>query len=543
MLFRPFTPTFAALLLLTVAPALADQVTAPARIERVTVFPDQEQVERVIRLDLPAGAHQVIVPNLPPDLDPETVQVRAITGASLGAMVLRTDRLPAIAPEVTPALAEAERQVAERRAERDAAVAAVTRLQDKAQAARDRLAVLGRMGPALARDKAVDDLPRLSDLLGAEAQKVLDEAHAAEAEARAAQTALPPLEQALARAEADLAAARPEDQGRSALDLSVVATGGPAEIVVTTYGDAAGWMPVYDLHLSTDTAGGLIVDRRLAVSQHSTEDWQDVRLTLSTADSLGRSMPYLPPARARRAEDPAPVFAEALDDRVAGAVMIAEEPPVVSAAMARVDFAGMTALYTYPEAVTLRHGQNALYLPLDSQSLPARTFVLAAPQTAASGFVVARVTNTLAEPLLPGPARLFRDGALIGITDLPALATGAETEIGFGALPAFRLSSTRPDRNEGESGLLTTVNTQRETLQLRAENGTGRGWPVELRVGLDYAEQDSVTIQHDMTPPPDATDPAKGKGQYGWTLDMGPGESFELRIDTRMSWPTGKALR
>jgi uncharacterized protein (TIGR02231 family) len=532
------------LFLATVLPAtaLADRVESPMRIDTVTVFPDLAQVDRVVRLDLPAGRHEVIVPNLPAGLDPAMVRVDMRSGGTLRSSSLLTDRIPPATGATDPALTAAKdavTQLERRLAKADADIAAI-RLQS--EAARETIAFLRGLAGGAAEGRPPEALRDLARMVGAESLLALQKAHAAEQAATDAQIARADLEKELESARAALAELTTGTDDRTALMLGVEAAGGPVDIAITTYtSDAAGWAPLYDLHLSTEGEGTLRIDRALQVAQDTGEDWVDVTLTLSTAQDIGRGAPYTLHPRLLRAEKPAPVAA---DTYAEGAVLIAEEPPLVAAAAPySVDFAGLTALYRYPDPVTLRSGAGDLRLPLDSATTPAETYVLAIPRHEDRGFVMARVTNPLPDPLLPGAAVLFRDGALIGMTELATLAPGAEVELGFGNLPGFELRREVPDRSEGGRGVLTKATERSETAILHLRNLTPRDWPVVVRDQVPYSEQEDLEITFTATPPETTRDAKGERGLLEWHQTLAAGADIQIRLDSVIRWPEGLELR
>lgn len=117
---------------------------------------------------------------------------------------------------------------------------------------------------------------------------------------------------------AEASNAAPRHAVRTARTAELTLSGVPAddsELVVEYLTPGARWLPAYELRLGTGMTGGLL-RMRASVAQRTGEDWQGVRLALSTADldrrverpqlrslRIGRSQPPPPPSGWR---DPPP---------------------------------------------------------------------------------------------------------------------------------------------------------------------------------------------------------------------------------------------
>ena len=74
-------------------PALADTYTVTSAPTSVTVYNGFAMVTREVSVEVAAGAHEVILPDLPQWVDTGSLRV-TLSGADLGGTRLRTDALP-----------------------------------------------------------------------------------------------------------------------------------------------------------------------------------------------------------------------------------------------------------------------------------------------------------------------------------------------------------------------------------------------------------------------------------------------------------------
>ncbi len=534
-----------ALLLLSVAPAGAETFTAASRITKVTLYPQGASVERVISVDLPAGSHEIVIPDLPLNTYAESLDVQAPETLAVGAVSLLTDRLPPVETDEVPEVKAAEDRVKELEAALRATDARIAGIRARAGAAQEQIAALRSLTQTDTPPATPEALTALAAAVGEATLAALQTAQAAEAEAAEAEVARADDVEALEEAQAALAALTTGEVDHATLTLAVESTGGAAELRVVSVTDQAGWSPAYDFRLVTEPAAEMTVDRAVLVSQYTGEDWSGVNLTLSTASPFSQNAPspVYPYLRRIYEEQPLMESAKAAGD-YAGEVVIVNEPaPVVAAeASMLVAWQGATVTYSYPKVVTIRDGSDQLRLHLDRIEMEPDVFALAVPMNDDRGYVMAEVTNTGAEPLLPGTARFYRDGALVGGSELDLLAAGDKVELGFGRLDSLIVTREIPNRSEGERGIISTSTEQTEEVTIRVENFTPRAWPLRVRDRVPYSEQEDLEISWTATPAETDRDMDGQRGLLEWKTDIAAGAAFEIKLAQSLSWPEGMVL-
>ena len=529
-------------LLILAAPAAAETFTAEARVARVTLYPWGATVTRELRIDAPAGQHELIVPNLPLDTDASSLRVAA-PALTIGAVSLAQGRLAPVEPEKTAAVLAAEAEV-ERLEEvvrsRDAAIAAI-RL--RADAAGEQLAFLrgigsGDEGPA--PDPA--RLRALAQMVGEEALAAFTAAHRAEQEALAAERAREEDVEAMDAARAALDALVAGEGDRAALSIAFEGAGGEAVVEITSHTASASWEPVYDLRLTRGEAPSLAVERAVLARQQTGEDWLGVELTFSTARPAERSAPGELWPELLRVGPPQPEMPMAVGRMEMDMVMAA---PVAEAMAeeAEVEMQGATVTWRYAGAVDLRDGADALRLRLGDLALAPELQAVAVPRLEQVAYLQAKFVNGGAEPLLPGPATLFVDRAMVGQAHLPMVGAGDEVELGFGPIDGIVLSREVLARSGGDRGVISRSERIDEVALLRVENLTGEDWAVRLIDRIPYSEQEDLTITSRATPPATETDPDGKRGILVWEFDLGPGAEREVRLEHSLSWPADLVLQ
>lgn len=554
-MFRLFLTTS---LIVLAAPSFADIFTGEARVDTVTVYPGLATVTRQVTLDLPAGRHEIVVPGMPEGLSTDGLRLAASAGARVGAVNLAFDRLPVTpdqsAPEVVAARAEVKRLegILRNRA------AEIARIRLRVVAAEEQIAFLQslsqtRAGEALTA-ASVADIQALVQMVGSEVLAAREAAFAAEQEARAAELARKDDEEALQEAQQALAALLAPEQDGAVLTFTLaVAEAGEVTVDVSSVEGFANWSPVYDMRLTTGDAAALDIDRAVVISQQTGQDWTDVQLVLSTARPGEQTGPsgVWPPLRRIIPKDEL--------ERERGVVMLSDQAEGFSRAVvsglaeevaqapmsvaAQADFSGATVTYIYPGRVDIRNGVEDLRLPLDTLNFKADVWAEAVPSRDQIAYRMAAFTNDTGEVMLPGRALIFADDTMIGFSQLPLLAAGADTEMGFGPLDGLRLTRATPRKSEGDVGVFVSSNQLTEQAIITIENLSGQDWPVKLRDVIPYSEQDDLEVTFTASPPVTRRDPDGARGVLEWDLDLAAGDRREVTLDYTLTWPRDYVLQ
>jgi uncharacterized protein (TIGR02231 family) len=532
--------------------AFADQIDATSRITDVTVYPYGAQITRVVTFTAPAGSHDVTVADLPQETYAESLRIAPGVGVQLGSFAMQPDFVPPSQPRENEGYAAADAEVKRLEAEGRAALLEMDAIQTRVSAAAARATFLQGVTVEPKMDAAsVASLREMSRMIGEEMLAAGDEARAAKGELLVAQARVAELQTDLSAA-MDVRASLTADQTLyAALDVKVItAAAGEASVTITQFVQSASWRPVYDMRLSRDGEDSLTVQRGVLVSQATGEDWDEVALTLSTANPSSQSVPsvlspeyraiYDAEARSRQTAVP---MAE-MDEK-----LYVAEPMATAAPAPAADYVGQALMqgdvvvYTYGAPADVESGVTDLRLALDEVVLTPTITARAVPRYDATAFLMATFTNEGNEVLLPGQAYLYRDGTLVGATELAAIQPGTEADIAFGAIEGLRLTRDMPARATGERGLIVSSNQQEELAVLEIENLTDEAWDVRLMDLTPYSEQEDLEISYvaDLDVTEENVDGQRGI--LAWDFPLAAGEKKAVTLTTTLQWPTGMELQ
>ncbi|APG45592.1 DUF4139 domain-containing protein [Phaeobacter porticola] len=533
--------------------AVADVFSVSSQVSAVTLYPGLAQITRTAVLDLPAGRHQLILQGVPRSANTASLQVQ-VKGARRISTLMRADFVP---PQnvATPAIDAAEARVRQIQEQIDLVKDEAERARASARAAQSSIHFLKQLGSndGLGRADAstlADIALMIANRATASHREMVD----AEAEARAREQNLIALKDELAGARAALAAIATEDEDRLFLEVQVeVAEAGRGEVTLNYLTGGAGkigWSPYYELHLATGDAPELTLARSVILAQDTGESWQDVALTLSTAEPLGQSAPSVLYPRLRRIEQPAPPpnpkqrFSSDME-------MSTDAEPIIEAAVIveslpqwNVDTGGVAAVYAFGEPVSIASGVDALRLEMDSLTTTAKLTAQAVPLRNEVAYRMVRFTNEFGEQLLAATETAhFVDGKLVAVADFPGLAPGTETNIGFGPIKGLTLRRDVLDQSEGEQGLISRSTEQVSRFEIEIENLTNQAWPLRVLDRVPYSQQEALEITWAARPAPSEENVEKQRGILAWEVEIAKGATQTIQVETKLNWPEDQVLR
>ncbi|HMN74148.1 MAG TPA: mucoidy inhibitor MuiA family protein, partial [Rhodoblastus sp.] len=438
--------------------AAAADIEARSRIESVTVYPDAALVTRVMEVDLPAGASNVVLRGLPMALDPASMRVSGEGSAAIGIGAVEAR----LAPADTKADTAIEARLKGLRSDREGWQTTIDALTVKS----DMIKHFAQSSPEKlsAESKPLDigQWNNAFDTVGAAFAKVGDDLRAARARARE-------IDEEIKAAEA----ARPRQQAKPPLrDVTIAldaAAATKAKLAVAYRVSGASWRPAYDAKLDTGGAGrkpALDLVRRAQVYQRTGEDWSDVTLAVSTTRALrGAQAPDVQPERIAFWEPPVPMAAgmarreaQPMAKMQMDAARPANEAPAPAAAppvqaseqQSVLQADAWQANFVVPGRINVPADGATKNFALGSKRYEPALVIKTSPALDPTAYLEAHLDNAEEAPLLAGPVSVQRDGAFVGQGALKTVAPGEGFDIGFGADDRVTVTRVPVKRKENE---------------------------------------------------------------------------------------------
>ncbi len=316
------------------------------------------------------------------------------------------------------------------------------------------------------------------------------------------------------------------------------------------------WQPVYDARLTSPADGKaakLELVRRAAVTQATSEVWENVALTLSTARPVGATAsPELDPLfidgyerqqadavsrAAGQLSAPAPA-SEALDEENMADKPKAARKEMVRQREAEISTAGFQALYGIPGRVSIDNTGTAKTVRIATSSLDAKLSARTVPTLDPNAYLTASFTLDGETPLLPGAVMLYRDGVFMGQGGLPLLSPGEETKLGFGVDDLIKVKRIETTRKRGEEGIISTSNTDIRAWDITVNNLHGFKIPVTVIDRMPYATREDISVETlDGMTAPTEKDFEKKRGVLAWSFELEPKAEKVIRHGFKVTWP------
>jgi uncharacterized protein (TIGR02231 family) len=552
-----FTTLLAGVSLLALSPTHAAEIAANSRIDSVVVYNGVAAITRVVEVDVPAGAHTILVTGLPQAVDPNSLRIEgaAIGQLQIGSVEMQTQPLTA-----QPANTEVAVRMQKLMADRDKRMSEISALTSK----QAMIKAIGEQSPQIfaGKDKTVDptEWAKAWDAVGQGLAKVADELREANASLKLINEEI----QAIGRQ----GGGGPRAGLTRAAHIAVEAAAGAKATLKLTYNvSGANWRPSYDATLTTASATAkpkLSLVRRAVVTQRTGEDWKDVTLSVSTAQPLGTiQAPDVPPVRVGFNEPPvidqslmrrrSPVLASPAakadaDQMAAGAAkpLAQEAPPPpapVAQQQAQLQVTGYSAQFIVPGKINVTPDGNQRSFRLGSRDIEPTLNIKTAPAFDAKAYLELRFMNDEDAPLMAGQISLTRDGVFVGQGQMKQVASGDSVEMGFGVDDKVKVSRVPLRRRETEASWTQGQRGELREFKTTIKNLHSSPMKITVLDQIPYSENNTITVEAlaTMTQATEKTVQDK-RGVMGWTYDYKPGEEKEIRTGYRIRFPNDREL-
>jgi uncharacterized protein (TIGR02231 family) len=413
-------------------------IEVTAAVTAVTVYSEQARITACAEVALKAGAHKLVIDDLPLTLDVASLRAGGSGTAQVRVHGVDVRRRHHEEPPVAT-VRELEARIEELEDELKVIVdgqevlEAQGRYLDGLRSASEQFA----RGLALGRT-SIEDQAKISRSLQEQDTALRGEARALERKGREVNRTLDKVRRELEQ----IKSARPRESNQAVIELEVMSPGEfQAELVYNV--SRAAWKPIYDVRLIQAEDGHVLEVLAIAqITQSTGQDWRDVDLTVSTARTeMNRRLPELKPwyvdvfrppvARAA----PAPLKGSAARQARFGATLsdaavdIAAEPAM---ATVMTEEGGATVNFGVAKKGQIPSDGSPHKTMLFESRQPASVDYIAVPKLTDAAFRRMRATNAGTVPLLAGTVQLFVGERYVGASRIDYVPAGDDVEMMLG---------------------------------------------------------------------------------------------------------------
>jgi uncharacterized protein (TIGR02231 family) len=490
----------AVVLFLPAARVSAAELTTQAPISTVIVYPDRAEVTRSVELRIPKGSSTLVVPGLPPDIVPQSLRVSGNAEGGVHVTTIATElvRLEPIPFKPDPKI-EAEMQ---------ALLKQKPPIEDRiamAQMQCDYYKLLLAEAPQVSDKELIRSLdPQQWDSvwlrLSAKLVQAQDEVRLARSELQAIDHDISEHRKRQQPSQTPSIVA-PKLAAHIGVEADSAAT---ANIQVTYQVSGVSWQPFY--HASLDSESGEVeLIQYGELRQRTGEDWRGVSLVLSTArPAIGAMLPELITWRLqdyRMQQSTQELSRSAFGADVMGGIAPSEAPAIENsvAQLAATEFA---AEYRIPGEIDLVSGGGSKRIAIAEHRLKSHLAARVVPKLSLQAHLYATATYGGSDPLLPGSLTVFRDGALLGTSNLPMLRPQEEFSLGFGADEKIHVEHKETPIDPETAGIFG--DKRRIERQFVTRITSYHQQPIEItlldRVPVSSSEDISIELTRNTTP-------------------------------------------
>ena len=512
----------------------------------VFVYPDRARVSRKGSLALEAGTHALEITGLPIHLDADSLRASAYGTARARLLGVQAQRAFFVE---TPAEAIHKLEV-EIESLQDSLkqMDALTKLLQGYRSNLDTLSAhTETYAMALAAgENTVEAQLVLYDALRARAEKLDAEMLATTASRREVERRLQKLQSELDQQRN----ARPRERYTAVVEVEVLQ---PGELTVelSYVVSGASWKPLYDLRLLEEGEKQVLEVGYLAqVSQKTSEPWENVTLTLSTArPAMAGTLPELKPwfIQPYQPPLPPPQPAPVMRAKAERPMMLAAVAPLGEAgalpeveeaveAQASVDTSGGSVTYLIPDPVTIPADGAPHKVVVARFALAPELDYVTAPKLVEAAYRRSQNVNNSPYLLLPGAVNLFAGEEFIGATRLKLTAPNEKFELYLGVDDRIKVKRELK-RREVEKTIIGGKHRLHFGYEITLENLTSSEAVLILHEQIPTSKHEDIKVRLEGADPK-PTEQSE-LNLLDWELKLAPKEKRTVRFDFGIEAPQG----
>lgn len=518
-------------------------------ITSVTVYTSYARVTRQIKTKLTSGNHTLVINNLPDTFLSDSVRVNG-QGSELKIIAVEVNQqMLSESPEAK--IAELEKVLKSLQLEEQ-------KLASESSIINGKLSLLTQLQTSIGTDfprsisynkNSIDNLDKTLDYL----TQTFQSTYKLELELKEKQK---DLAKQIAIAQYELNKLQDSDVKLRWEIQIFVEMSSEAEILLDVFYlvSGASWQPLYDIRLIEDK---VTLSYLASITQQTGEEWQNVILSLSTAQVATTStIPelspwylrvysppvYPPPQSMAKSAGPLAAFGgavrrrleESAEDEDLALSDVLAEPAQISTTTIEANSSGSSVTYRVPKSTDIPNDGSPHKTTIAIIPLETNLDYVTVPKLAHEVYLRAKIKNTSPYLFLAGKANIFHEAHFVGNTELELTAPNEEFELQLGVdsrIKAERKLTQRAVSKTFLGGSKRITFTYTNTIT----NNITKAVKISIFDQLPVASHEQIKVKNsEISPKPTEQDDLQ---IIKWELDLKAGEKKEFSLTFTVEHP------
>lgn len=326
------------------------------------------------------------------------------------------------------------------------------------------------------------------------------------------------------------------------MTLKILAmSAGKAEIDIQYFMRNASWVSSFDLRVA-DITQAMQVDYKSDINNNTGENWDQVRLTLSTGNPVRSNIApnietwwleyqYLVGQEKVAAEDLANVRYRT---QVRGATSEeALNPPIATVSE------NVTATeFKLEERYSIPSGTGSNLILLETKEVPVNYSYTVIPKKNNLAYLTAALTNLETLNLSSGKANIYFGQSYVGETNIDLSEAKDTLNISLGADIAIAVSREKV-KDKSTKNFFGTKVEETHTWLIRLKNNKARDIQIKVQDQIPVSKEEDIEVKSELS---DNAQLDPETGIVTWNQNLKSGETRELRISYKVRYSKGKSL-
>ena len=322
-------------------------------------------------------------------------------------------------------------------------------------------------------------------------------------------------------------------------------------LLLSYFQNDAHWHAKMEGRLDTESKT-LQLAQKAVVVQRTNENWQNIKLTLSTSTPSGELQPPALLSQFVGIKRPEVHRDNRIEEVVVTGVRkrrSSRDIPELAFSGApveelSVDIQNYGVNYTVPGRVNVSNiSQDEQIFDLTAHSVAVDLLTQIVPSLSNEAFLIAKFRHQQDEPLYANALSIFVDGTFVGETEIENVLPGMEVELPMGRDRGTSVQVRHQGNDKDVRGIVGRRSHQRSYVIFELGNQRNSAKTVEVLGRLPVPEDDSIKVEV----PRDATAPVESNldnrpGIVVWRKQLGPKENWRIHHKYVVSLPAGKQL-